>query len=314
MVSPFLRRGPDIGRMMAGVLVGLCLTVAHYAARYDAGFALRWLACVAFGLGLEVVYILLKDGAWRRPHASTAVTSGLLALSVPAVMPLWQGGVGILVAVLFGKCLVDRRALRVNPMLLGRLAMMLLFADSIQRWWMGRPPADALTTATPLGFFKAEGEILSLGALLLGNVSGGWQGIYGFVPGSPGDLFPLLTLACGLVLYGCGVLDWRSGVTYALGMAAGCWALDLPVGFHLLAGSTAFTMVYIVSDPRSMPGSRAGRLLAGLLAGGLNAVIRWHGYYPEGVAVAVLVTNLLSPTLDRLAFCGRSWVIHRRLP
>ena len=67
------------------------------------------------------------------------------------------------------------------------------------------------------------------------------------------------------------------------------------------------TAVYIVSDPRSMPGSKLGRLVAGLLAGILNAFIRWHGYLPEGIVPAVLAVNLLSPTLDRIAFaCFRS--------
>jgi Na+-translocating ferredoxin:NAD+ oxidoreductase RnfD subunit len=56
-----------------------------------------------------------------------------------------------------------------------------------------------------------------------------------------------------------------------------------------------------------MPGSKAGRLLAGLLAGMINAVLRWHGYLPEGVVPAVLAVNLLAPTLDRMAFVMRGW-------
>jgi Na+-translocating ferredoxin:NAD+ oxidoreductase RnfD subunit len=54
-----------------------------------------------------------------------------------------------------------------------------------------------------------------------------------------------------------------------------------------------------------MPGSKFGRLAAGLLAGILNAFIRKHGFFPEGIVPAVLTVNLLSPTLDRLVFYAR---------
>jgi electron transport complex protein RnfD len=101
---------------------------------------------------------------------------------------------------------------------------------------------------------------------------------------------------------------------FVLGFAGTCLLLDMPLVHHLSAGSVFFTAVYIVSDPRSMPGSKSGRLSAGLLAGVLNGVIRWHGYLPEGVVPAVLAVNLLSPTLDRLAFAARGRWLSRPVP
>lgn len=75
----------------------------------------------------------------------------------------------------------------------------------------------------------------------------------------------------------------------ALGVQAA--DIDDTVNDILVAGSLIFTAVYIVTDPRSMPGSRFGRLAGGLIAGILNAPVRNHGYYPEGVVIAVLVVN-----------------------
>jgi electron transport complex protein RnfD len=312
IVSPFLRRGPTTGGMMGWMLACLSVTALHFALRYDPSYAWRYAACLVLAGAVELLYALLKDGRLRMPHGSTLVTAALLTMSVPAHMPLVEVGAGILVAVLFGKLMVDRQALRLNPMLLGRLFMMLAFPDSIQRWLRPGVEIDAFSSATPLGLLAAEKQAWSVAEILVGRIRGDWEGVYAMLPGSPGETMPLLALACGLLLWWRGVLDWRSGLAYLAGFAAACAALGMPVLFHVAAGSTVFTAVYIVTDPRSMPGSKSGRLAAGLLAGILNAAIRRHGYYPEGVVLAVLAVNLLSPALDRLAFHLRGALLARQ--
>jgi len=298
--------------MMLVMLACLGVTATHFALRYDPQFLPRFAAYLALGAAIDLAYGLLRDGRPGCPLASTWVTVALLVLSVPARMPAWQVASGIFVAVFFGKRIVAPGALRVNPMLLGRLFMMIVFANSIQVWLAPDAEIDALSSATPLGLYAAEGETWPTLQLWLGEIRGDWEGIYAVLPGSPGEVMPLLALLCGLVLYVSGVSDWRAGTTFVLGFGAACLVLDMPLVHHMSAGSLLFTAVYIVSDPRSMPGSKAGRLIAGLLAGVLNAAIRRHGYLPEGVVPAVLAVNLLSPTLDRLAFAVRGRWLQRR--
>ena len=182
LVSPFLRRGPDARGMMVGMMICLTLNAAHFALRYDPGFALRYLLCLALGGALDVAYSLLKDGRPAWPRASTFVTAALLVLSVPARMPGWQVAAGLWVAVWFGKRMVDSRALRLNPMLLGRLFLMIVFADSIQAWLPPGARIDALSSATPLGLFAAERVAYPTLQLLLGNIGGDWEGIYASCP------------------------------------------------------------------------------------------------------------------------------------
>lgn len=312
LVSPYHRSGPATRAMMWQVLLCLTLTAVHFGVRYDPAYLWRYGVYLAGAALVEVLYRLLKEGALCRPHPSTLVTTALLVLSVPAHMPLLEVGSGILVALLFGKFMVDRKALRLNPMLLGRLWLMIVFADSIQVWLPPGQEIDAFTSATPLGLYAAEEAVYSPFSILLGSIGGDWEGIYAMLPSSPGEVMPLLSLVFGVYLYRAGVLDWRPGVACVLGFGATCLLLDMPLALHLVAGALLFTAVYVVTDPRSMPGSKAGRLVAGLLAGVLNAFIRNHGYYPEGIVLAVLAVNLLSPTLDRTAFWARGLWLARR--
>jgi Na+-translocating ferredoxin:NAD+ oxidoreductase subunit D len=311
-VSPFLRRGGDTRSAMLGLLACLTVTAAHFGARYDPGFLVRYPLYALFGLGIEILYRLLRDGRFAWPRASTAVTTALLVLSIPSRMPWGQVGSGIFVAVFFGKLTVDRAALRVNPMLLGRLFLMIVFPDSIQQWLPPDAELDVLTSATPLGLYASEGATMSPADLLLGNLSGTWDDFVAILPGSPGEAMPLLSIAFGVVLYATGVLDWRPGVAFLAGFALACRFFGLPILFHALAGSVIFSAVYILTDWRSMPGSKGGRLIGGLLAGILNAWARDYGYYPEGIVLAVLPVNLLSPTLDRLAFAARGAILRAR--
>ncbi len=312
LVSPFLRRGPTTRGMMFGLVAFLTVIAAHFAVRYDLQFGLRYLLYLVLAGLIDILYVLLKEGRLVWPSTSTLVTAALLVLSVPARMSWWQIGAGLLVAIWFGKRTVDPKALRVNPMLLGRLFMMIVFADSIQAWLAPGATIDALSSATPLGLNAAESVAYSPVRLWLGDIQGDWESIYAILPGSPGEVMPLLTLLCGAVLYGFGIVDWRAGTMFVVGFSLTCFLLKMPVGFHLSAGSILFTAVFIVSDPRSMPGSKFGRLAAGLLAGGLNAAIRQHGFFPEGVVLAVLTVNLLSPSLDHLAFTVRGLQLKRR--
>lgn len=299
--------------MMIIFLSCLFVTALHFGLRYDLQFIPRFVGYLAFAGAIDMLYDVLRDGKPGWPRASTFVTAGLLVLSVPARMPWWQVGSGILVAVFFGKRIVDANALRLNPMLLGRLFMMIVFSNSIQVWLAPDAQIDALSSATPLGLYAAEDVSWSPLKLWMGDVRGDWEGIYAIIPGSPGEVMPLLALLCGLVMYVSGVSDWRAGTMFIFGFSVSCLVLKMPLMHHLSAGSIIFSAVYIVSDPRSMPGSKAGRLMAGVMAGVLNALIRDHGYLPEGIVPAVLLVNLLSPTLDRLTFFVRGrWLLRRQ--
>jgi Na+-translocating ferredoxin:NAD+ oxidoreductase subunit D len=309
--SPFLKKGPDTERMMLWMLACLTITALHFSVRYYPAYFMRFAICLLIGAAVEAAYVLLKDQCIRRPRTSTLVTSALLTLSLPAILP-WPALIsGVLVAVLFGKLIPDRNSIRLNPMLLGRLFVMIVFADLSQRWLIPGTPTDAISSATPLGLYAAEKEIYSLTDIMLGKITGDWEGVYAVIPGSPGEVLPILPVIFGVMMYLAGVLDWRPGIMYLLGMLGGCAALGLPLEFNMISGSTFFTAAYIITDPRTTPSSKSGRIIAGLVAGIFNAAIRAHGFYPEGVVFAVRAVNLLAPSIDKACFAARAIQLRR---
>ena len=68
--------------------------------------------------------------------------------------------------------------------------------------------------------------------------------------------------------------------------------------FHLLSGGTMMGAFFIVTDPVTAATSNKGRLITGFIVGSLVYIIRAFGGYPDGVAFAILLVNILTPTID----------------
>lgn len=58
---------------------------------------------------------------------------------------------------------------------------------------------------------------------------------------------------------------------------------------------------FIATEPVSGPRNEWARLCFGLGTGLLIYLIRTWGSYPDGTAFAILLMNLVAPTLERLA-------------
>jgi electron transport complex protein RnfD len=78
--------------------------------------------------------------------------------------------------------------------------------------------------------------------------------------------------------------------------------------FHLLSGATMLGAFFIVTEPVSGAKNAFARLLFGVGVGLLTYLIRTWGGYPDGVAFAVLLMNLMVPALERFAASRRSKV------
>ena len=68
--------------------------------------------------------------------------------------------------------------------------------------------------------------------------------------------------------------------------------------FHLLSGGALLGAFFIATDPVTAASTPLGKLIYAALAGFLTVVIRAFGGYPDGVAFAILLTNVAVPFID----------------
>ena len=159
----------------------------------------------------------------------------------------------------------------------------------------------------PLGIYIPPGYV----DLFVGNTAG-----------SIGEGSALLLLVGTVVLFARRIITWHIPAAFFLTFALCTWVFGgLYAGMGLFAGDVLFAVFtggfilaafYMATDPVTSPLTGAGMLLYGAGAGLLTFVLRAYGRFPESIASAIIVMNILVPLIDR-AIRPRRFGIGRRI-
>jgi electron transport complex protein RnfD len=297
--------------MAAWTLLALMVPSVIYSFLYHSTFILHLIGYTLLGMLAEFLYTLAVKRKLRLAGIGSGLTAALLAASVPTSTPFLPMCFAILTAVWIVKLSINRLPLRFNAAMAGRLFLMLVYPAHIVNW--GIPTADVISTATPQELYRSEGFALEWPQLLFNRIEGIWEGLFLLVPGSPGETFPPLLLLIGLLLCKKGITSWRTPLAFLLSFSMTTWICGNHPVVNLVTAATLFSAVFIVSDPISTPISKGGQLACGIIIGVANALIRHFTYYTEAIVYAVLIGNLCTPLLDRLAFTLKSRHLDRRM-
>lgn len=253
-------------------------------------FGTRSLLVMAVSVGTAVLCEYICRRAMKRENSisdlSAAVTGLLLALTLPAQIPLYVVILGAAFSVVVAKQFFGGIGCNiVNPALAGRAFMLISFAAQFASCQPTAP--DAVTGPTPL----APGYTGGLSYLELA------VGQYG---GAMGETCKI-AIAIGLIyLLIRRVITWRIP-TAMLGSAM---LLALIIGrdpvFEILTGGIAFGAVFMATDYTTSPLSAWGQIIYGVMCGVLTVLIRAYGAYPEGTMFAILIMNIVAPLIDKL--------------
>lgn len=102
---------------------------------------------------------------------------------------------------------------------------------------------------------------------------------------------------------------WRSDVALmflvvyvSLVMARAIWLNDpLAIAFHQLQnGALVLFAFFMISDPKTSPDSRKGRIVFATMVAVLAYIWQFEWYRADGIILALTVTCLLTPLLDKL--------------
>ena len=183
----------------------------------------------------------------------------------------------------------------------------------------GRSVVDAVSQATPQWVYKRFGEqVVTRGAsvweLLFGHIGGTYE-VEGTArvlsAGSMGEGCAVLIVLAGVYLLVTRTANWRLMASGLFGVVAANVLFRTILGFNgpepgnvaplaltLLAGSTLYVVVFMVTDPVSAPKKSPAQLAYGAIIGFLVVVIRWRGVFVAAASFAVLMGNLIGPLLD----------------
>ncbi|GAB4407345.1 MAG: NADH:ubiquinone reductase (Na(+)-transporting) subunit B [Microscillaceae bacterium] len=295
----FLALGQAEAALWDKLVVGLWVTLPVIVVSY------------AVGLGIEFYFAI------RRGHSVNEgylVSGMLIPLIMPPTIPLWQVAVATAFAVVVAKEVFGGTGMNIlNVAMTARAFLYFAYpgnmagATDVWVYTGGQKIVDGYAGATALGIVADKGTsdaVASLGSFF------SFENLFlGFVPGSIGETSTLMCLVGALILIATGVGSWKIIVSGFLGaylmgllfniIPGGNAFMALPAHYHLAMGGLAFGIVFMATDPVSAAQTEVGKWYYGFLIGALTVLIRvFNPAYPEGIMLAVLLMNVLAPTID----------------
>ena len=289
-----------MGDVVIALLPALMVSVRVFGWNVLAITAVSIASCVLLEY---LVQKFLVKGPVTVNNLSAVVTGLLLAMNLPANIPLWIVVVGAVVAIGVAKMPFGGLGKNLfNPALAARVFM--LIAYPVQMTSFPQPTingfADAYSGATPLG--AAKGMLVNFADFdALGLFTGAMGGSFG----EDSALAMLLGFAYQLMRK---VISWHIPVAVLGTMAVfaaiygatmgGAMIWQFPL-FHLLAGGALLGAIFMATDYVTSPMTTKGLVIYGIGIGVITMCIRLWGAYPEGMSFAILIMNSVVPLINK---------------
>lgn len=305
--SPHAHSKSSVRGIMRDVIIALLPTTA--AGIFFFGWPAVWTiaTCVSTCIVTEALCRLAMKRENTIGDLSAIVTGLLLALNLPAGIPLWMAVVGSVFAIGVAKQVFGGLGMNpFNPALAARAFMLISFTGPMTTWlkpfWWKTP--EAMTTATPLAtmktWFAAEATASATPHSLCKSVPCLWDMALGNTPGCIGEV-SAIALAVGAAY-----LIWRKVITWHIPAAfiATVFVYSLVAGgappvMQILSGGVMIGAFFMATDYVTSPTTAKGKLVFGFGCGLLCMLIRQFGGYPEGCSFAILIMNAVCPLINR---------------
>ena len=294
--SPHIRTKTSTRGIMANVLIALAPAAIAGGVLFGLRAVLVMAVCIASAVLAEFLFNLASKKEQTVKDLSAVVTGLILALSLPAKVEIWQCVVGAVFAIVIVKCLFGGIGCNfANPAATARVFMLLAFASGVAG---GSETVfnstDLVANATPLELIKGDqvAKLPSLVDMLVGNRAG-----------AIGETCAIALIVGGVYLIVRKIIKWQVPVIYIatvfLLSLAVTGSLNLAL-YEVLGGGLIIAAFFMITDYSSTPINLYGKMAFAFVCALLTVLIRFWGNYPEGASFAILITNILSPYLEKL--------------
>ena len=296
------QKGASVNRVMLDVIIAMI--PAALVGIIFFGLKALWiiLTCVASAVLSEFIFNLCAHKKQTIGDLSAVVTGLLLALNLSTEVKLWQCAVGSVFAILVVKCFFGGIGKNiVNPAIAARVFMLLAFgsvaavskiAPLFDLGFLGNAVPEIAAGATPLASLNAGVEGAANAPTVL-------QLLVGAHGGAIGETCAIALLLGFVYLVVRKVIKWYVPASFVATVFV-CYLIfgGFDVTFalqHVLAGGLLLGAIFMATDYVTTPTTNLGRIVFCVGAGLLTFVIRQFASYPEGVSIAILTMNLLTP-------------------
>ena len=263
------------------------------------------LTCVASAVAAEALFNLCAGKKQTVGDCSAIVTGLLLGLYLSTNVELWQCVIGSVFAIVVVKGFFGGIGKNiVNPAIAARVFMLLTFssvaaavqiAPLFDLGFLGEAVPEIAAGATPLVALNGGVESAASAPSLL-------QLLVGAHGGTIGETCAIALLIGFAYLVARKVIKWYVPASYVATVFV-CYFIY--GGFnatfalqHVLAGGLLLGAIFMATDYVTTPVTNKGRVVFCVGAGLLTFAIRQFASFPEGVSIAILTMNLLTPFIS----------------
>ena len=299
--APHINGSDTVPKIMLDVIIALMPTLIAGVFVFGMRALIVALTCVISSAAAEYIWCRILKKPNSTGDLSAVVTGLILALNVPASLPLWMAVIGSVFAIIIVKQFFGGIGHNfMNPALGARAFLMASWALAMTRWYtpgthlplFGVP--DAVTSATPLAAGSADK--FSYLTLFLGNHGG-----------CIGETSALAILIGAAYLVIRRVIRLRVPLIFIGTVAVGTWIFGGSGGlftgdplYQILSGGLMLGACFMATDYTTSPTTPKGQIVFALGCGIITVLIRIWGGYPEGVSYSILLMNVATPLIERL--------------
>ena len=320
--SPHIRSNDSVISIMEEVVVALIPATLFGLYR-----ALVILTSIVTCVLAEYAYEKYMKKPITTSDMSAFVTGLLLALNLPATVPLWVPIIGGVFAIIVVKQLFGGIGQNfMNPALAARCFLLISFSGIMTNFSVaavegtgniikyglsginGYAVVDGVSGATPLALLKNGEEVDMLSSFL------------GIHAGTIGETSAAAVLVGGIYLLYKKIISIRIPAAYILSFIgymsvySACSADGFSIEFivnNLCLGGLMLGAFFMATDYVTSPVTPKGKIVFGILLGVLTGVFRSLGASAEGVSYAIIIGNMLVPLIEK-ATMPRPFGVARR--
>lgn len=285
--NPHVRSRLSTNKVMYHVLLSLMPVTIHGIINYGFDALVVILTSVIAAVDTEAVFNIVVKKKQTFTDGSAAITGLMLALVLPADLPLYIPVLGSVFAILVVKCLFGGLGHNfLNPALAGRCFLLLSFGALVTVYKI-----DGVSAATPLAQLAA-GEHVSLMPMFIGSASG--------VIGS--SVLGILIGAVYLLAVGGITIEIPAACIVSFSVFMGIFGKNgfniYEILVHLMGGGMLLGAFWMATDPVTSPVTVPGRIIFGTLIGVLSGIFRVFGNGADSVSYAIIIANLFVPLIE----------------